>query len=54
LEILEELKEKAGYIEWFNKQRKEQYGIIAKKIENKKDLRKKGFLVYDLDAVWDP
>ncbi len=49
LKILKELKEKTPYVKWFNKQRKEQYGLIAKKIENKKDLRKEGFLVYDLE-----
>jgi len=49
LKLLEQLKEKAGYVEWFNKQRKEQYGIVARKIEDKQSLRKKGFLVYDLD-----
>jgi len=49
LKILGDLKEKADFVKWLNKQRKEQYGLIAKKIENKEDLRKKGFLVYDLD-----
>ena len=49
LKILEELKEKAGFVKWFNKQRKEHYGVIAKKIENKKGLREKGYLIYDLD-----
>ena len=49
LKILKELKEKAGFVKWFNKQRKEHYGVIARKIENKTDLRKKGFSVYDLE-----
>jgi len=49
LKILEELKEKAGFVKWFNKQRKEHYGVIARKIENKKGLREKGYLIYDLD-----
>ena len=49
LKILEELQEKAGFVEWFNKQRQEHYGVIAKKIEDKEDLRKEGFLVYDLE-----
>ena len=49
LKILKELKEKTPHVKWFNKQRKEHYGLIAKKIENKKDLRKEGFLVYDLE-----
>jgi len=49
LKILKELKEKTPHVKWLNKQRKEQYGLIAKKIENKKDLRNEGFLVYDLE-----
>lgn len=49
LKILQELKEKTPHVKWLNKQRKERYGLIAKKIENKKDLQKEGFLVYDLD-----
>ena len=49
LKILEELQEKAGFVEWFNEQRQEHYGVIAKKIENKEDLKKEGFLVYDLE-----
>ena len=49
LKILGDLEEKADFVKWYNTQRKEQYGLIAKKIENKEDLRKKGFLVYDLD-----
>jgi AAA+ ATPase superfamily predicted ATPase len=49
LKILDDLEEKANFVKWRNTQRKEQYGLIAKKIENKEDLRKKGFLVYDLD-----
>jgi len=36
-------KEKASHVKWFNKKRKEHYGIIAKKIERKDELRKKDF-----------
>jgi len=49
LKILGDLEEKADFVKWHNTQRKEQYGLIAKKIENKEDLRKNGFLAYDLD-----
>jgi AAA+ ATPase superfamily predicted ATPase len=49
LKILNDLKIKKDNVKWFNNKRKEQYGLIAKKIENKIELRKKGFLVYDLD-----
>jgi uncharacterized protein len=49
LKILNDLKTKKDNVKWFNNKRKEQYGLIAKKIENKIELRTKGFLVYDLD-----
>ena len=49
LKILDDLKEKTPHVKWLNKQRKEQYGLVAKKIEGKKDLQKEGFLVYDLE-----
>ena len=49
IKILEELKEKANYVDWNKKARKEHFGIVARKIENKENLRKKGFIVYDLN-----
>ena len=49
LKILEELKEKASFVKWLDGERREYYGIIARKIENKSSLRKKGYFVYDLD-----
>jgi len=49
LKILEELQEKAEYVEWLDGKCKKQYGVIAKKIDDKSVLRKKGYLVYDLD-----
>jgi hypothetical protein len=49
--MLEELKEKSAYVEWHEKERKERYGIIAKRIGtgDKKDLRSNGYLIYDLE-----
>lgn len=47
--ILNELKEKSKFVEWNNKKRKEYFGIIAKNIENKENLKKEGYLVFDLD-----
>jgi len=47
IKILEELKEKANYVNWHKKERIEQYGIVARKIENKENLREKGFIIYD-------
>jgi hypothetical protein len=49
LKIIEELKTKALNLKWYNKKRKEKYGLFARKIEKKNDLRKQGYLVYDLD-----
>jgi len=49
LTILKELQEKAESVEWQNKKRTEHYGLIAKTIERKNDLRKQGFYVYDLE-----
>ncbi|PKP55766.1 MAG: hypothetical protein CVT89_07630, partial [Candidatus Altiarchaeales archaeon HGW-Altiarchaeales-2] len=47
--ILNELKEKAKFVEWNNDNRKEYFGIIAKRIENKEKLRKEGFRAFDLE-----
>lgn len=49
--VLEELMEKSAYVEWHGKERIERYGIIAKRMDtsDKKDLRSKGYLVYDLE-----
>ena len=49
LKLIEELNEKTPNVKWHNDSRKEKYGIIARKIENKDNLKKKGFLIYDLD-----
>lgn len=49
IKILKELKEKSKFVEWNNKKRKEYFGLVAKKINNKKQLRKLGYLVYDLE-----
>jgi len=49
LKILKELEGKAGFVQWFNDDRNEKYGIIGRSIEDKERLRENGFLVYDLD-----
>lgn len=51
--IIAELKEKSIYVDWHKKERTEQYGIIARRIgiEDKKDPRSKGYLVYDLEDL---
>ena len=49
LKILKDLKEKTGSVRWFNDEWKEEYGIIARKIESKDKLREKGFMAFDLE-----
>ena len=45
--ILDGLEEKAKFVQ--SDARKEYFGIVAKRIEGKDDLRGKGFVVFDLD-----
>lgn len=52
--ILEKLKEKAKFVKWNNDDRKddnrkEYFGIIAKRIENKEKLINEGFIAFDLN-----
>jgi len=49
LKIFEELKNKSKYVKWYKNKRKENFGLFAKKIEKKNELREQGFLVYDLE-----
>jgi len=47
--VLKDLKRKAPLVQWNNTERREHFGIIAKKIEAKEDLRAEGYLAYDLE-----
>lgn len=47
--ILEKLREKTDFVNWHNSRRKEKYGVIAKKIQDKNGLRDNGFLVFDFE-----
>ena len=47
--ILAELADKSRYIQWNNDNRIEHFGILGRKIENKEELRSRGFLVFDLE-----
>ncbi len=47
--ILYKLKQKSKYVDWHKDKRKEHYGLIAKKLENKDNLQKEGYTVFDLD-----
>jgi hypothetical protein len=46
---IEKLKKKTGFVMWNKGERTEYYGLVAKRIEGKDVLRKKGFMVFDLD-----
>ncbi|HUV81488.1 MAG TPA: hypothetical protein VMW53_00200 [archaeon] len=48
---LEKLKKKADFVKWNKGDRSEYYGIVAKKVEGKDTLRRKGFVVFDLDDL---
>jgi len=49
--ILKELEDKSKFVNWNNEERKECFGIIAKKIKDKKKLKDDGYLCYDLDDI---
>lgn len=51
-QLLDNIKEKTSLFLWKNDERKEQIGIIAKKIDDKDLFRKQGYLVYDL-SDWE-
>ncbi len=46
--ILEDLRIKSSAVDWNNGKRAERFGLIAKQIENKENLKKDGFLAFDL------
>jgi AAA+ ATPase superfamily predicted ATPase len=47
--VLSDLKEKSKYVKWNTEKNKEYYAIFAKKIDGKEALRRRGFLVWDLE-----
>lgn len=50
--ILIDLKEKSTTVKWHKLERSEYFGLIAKKIENKADLRKQGYIAFDLQDMF--
>ena len=48
LDILSSVKENAALIEWDDKSRKEHFGLFARKIDGKDQIRQMGYLAYDL------
>lgn len=51
IQIIESLKEKSKYFQWNNEKRNEYFGIMAKNIRNKEQLRKDGFIAFDLSDL---
>ena len=49
--ILSDLEDKSTFVRWNNDARKEYFVIVAKKVEGKKELRQRGYLVFDLDNI---
>lgn len=49
--IVKELKRKAKLVKWNDGERKEKFGVIARKIEDKEEFRCDGFLVYDVEDL---
>jgi AAA+ ATPase superfamily predicted ATPase len=51
--ILDALKEKSAFVNWFNNVREEHFGLIAKKIDEevKEKLRSEGYLVFDIAGI---
>jgi AAA+ ATPase superfamily predicted ATPase len=47
--VIGSLKEKVKRFRWNNEKRKEYFGIMAKKIEDKEKFREIGYQVFDLD-----
>ena len=50
--ILNDLKEKSKSVSWNNEERNEYFAVVARKIENKVELRKNGIMVFDLDDLF--
>lgn len=52
LKIIKLLKKKSKSFQWNNEKRKEYFGIISKEIQNKEQLLKDGFIVFDMDDFY--
>ena len=49
--IFDDLKEKSKYVYWNNEKRQEYFAVVAKKTENKSELKDDGMIVFDLDDI---
>jgi len=51
LKVISDLKRKAKIVKWHDRQRKEIFGIAAKKIDGKEKLREEGFIALDFEDI---
>jgi len=51
LKVISDIKRKAKIVKWHDRQRKEIFGIAAKKIEGKEKFREEGFTALDFDDL---
>ena len=51
LKVLNKLQVKSDLVQWNNDTRKENFVLVAKKVEGKESLRTKGFFVFDMDDL---
>jgi len=51
LQVLTDLKRKAKYVKWHNNQRKEFFGVAAKKIDEKERLIEEGYIAVDFEDI---
>jgi AAA+ ATPase superfamily predicted ATPase len=50
-QFLIDLKDKSISVQWQNEERKEYFAVIAKKIENKAELKEKRVMAFDLEDI---
>jgi hypothetical protein len=49
--ILQDLRNKSTFVQWKNEDRKEYFALVAKRIENKAELRDSGFMAFDIEDI---
>jgi AAA+ ATPase superfamily predicted ATPase len=47
-DLIDELKQKSGYVQWSNDRREEFYGLMARKIHGKEKMKGGGYVLFDL------
>lgn len=49
--VLQDLRNKSVFVQWKNEERKEYFAVVAKRIENKAELKENGFMVFDIEDI---